>query len=119
MYIEKKDQNVLLDNVKSLVKKDGVLILSFCHPCFEYITESVVSKRMRPYEYNPKYDKEFKYRKVVHENRIEFDDYHRPLEYYIKLFEKQGLEIVDISESDVLETEHYPDFIIFALRIKT
>jgi len=95
------------------------LIISFCHPCFEYITESVVSKRIRPYEYNPKYDKEFKYRKIIHENRIEFDDYHRPLEYFTSLFLKHDLEIVDISESDVLGTEFYPDFIIFVLKQKS
>ena len=113
--LNQEDQKILIDNVKKLLKKDGIAVISFCHPA-DYITESVLSRRIRPYEHNPKYDKEFKYRKIIHENRIEFDDYHRPLEYYTNIFVDNGLEILDITESDVLKTEFYPDFIIFALR---
>lgn len=113
--LNRNDQKVLINNVKKLLKEDGVAIISFCHPA-DYITESVLSRRIRPYEYNPKYDKEFKYRKIIHENRIEFDDYHRPLEYYSNFFVDNGLEILDITESDVLKTEFYPDFIIFVLK---
>ena len=109
------DQKILIDNVKQLLKQNGVAVISFCHPA-DYITESVLSRRIRPYELNPKYDKEFKYRKIIHENRIEFDDFHRPLEYYTNFFVDNGFEILDITESDVLKTEFYPDFIIFTLK---
>ena len=113
--LNQADQKVLINNVKKILKKDGTAIISFCHPA-DYITESVLSRRIRPYEHNPKYDKEFKYRKVIHENRIEFDDYHRPLAYYSNFFVNNGLEIIDITESDVLDSEYFPDFIIFVLK---
>lgn len=114
--LKKADQKVMLQNIKALVKDDGLMVISFCHPCHDYITESVLAKRIRPYGFDLKYDQEFKYRKIIHENRIEFDDYHRPLEYYTSLFKDQGLQIVDIGESDVLKTSYYPDFIIFVLK---
>ncbi|HNS34409.1 MAG TPA: class I SAM-dependent methyltransferase [bacterium] len=113
--LNQADQKILIDNINKLLKPDGVVVISFCHPA-DYITESVLSRRIRPYEHNPKYDKEFKYRKIIHENRIKFDDYHRPLEYYTNFFVDNGWEILDIAESDVLKTEFYPDFIIFVLK---
>lgn len=115
--LNQSDQKVLINNIKQLLKQDGVAVISFCHPA-DYITESVLSRRIRPYEHNPKYDREFKYRKIIHENKIEFDDYHRPLEYYTNFFVENELEIIDIAESDVLKTEFYPDFIIFVLKKK-
>lgn len=114
--LNKKDQAVMLKNISRLLKSDGVFVLSFCHPCLDYITAGIVSKRIRPYTHLPRYDQEFKYRKVVHENGIAFDDYHRPLEYYIGLFQKHAYQILDIAESDTLGTEFYPDFIAFALK---
>lgn len=116
--LKKAEQDILLENIKRLTKKDGTIIISFCHPCFDYITESVLARRIRPYSYNPKYEKEFKYRKIIHENRIQFNDYHRPLEYYTSLFNEHNLEIIDIAESEILKTEFYPDFIIFVLKEK-
>lgn len=117
--LDQKQQKKMIEDIKAIVKDDGLIVLSFCHPCLDYLTESVLAKRIRPYEFNVKYDKEFKYRKIIHENHIEFDDYHRPLEYYTSLFVDNGLEIIDIDESDVLKTEYYPDFIIFALKLAT
>lgn len=114
--LTKDEQDEMLENIKRIAKPNAPLVISFCHPCTDYMTVGVVSKRLRSHTWNPKYDKEFKYRKVVHENQIEFTDYHRPLEYYSTLFKKHNLEIVDIAESEVLNTEALPDFIIFVLK---
>lgn len=114
--LTQSEQDEMLENVKRIAKSGAPLIISFCNPCTDYLTIGVVSKRLRSHTWNPKYDKEFKYRKVIHENKIEFTDYHRPLEYYSTLFKKHGLEILDIAESEVLNTEALPDFIIFVLR---
>lgn len=114
--LTKDEQDEMLENIKRIAKPNAPLVISFCHPCTDYMTVGVVSKRLRSHTWNPKYDKEFKYRKVVHENQIEFTDYHRPLEYYSTLFKKHNLEIVDLAESEVLNTEALPDFIIFVLK---
>ncbi|MBP6942442.1 MAG: hypothetical protein KBB55_00150, partial [Candidatus Buchananbacteria bacterium] len=64
------------------------------------------------------YAQEFKYKKVIKENGLEFDDYHRSLTYYSQLFEQHGLQMCELSESNSLGTSQYPDFIIFVLRKK-
>lgn len=112
--LEKEQHDTLFKNFKRLLKKDGVVIVSFCHPCFDYMRDSIVTYRLLPP--NIRYDQEFTHKKIVHENGLEFTDYHRPLEYYVTLFKKHGFKIVDIAESDVLETNFYPDFILFALQ---
>ncbi len=114
--LTKNDQEKMLRTVRSLLKKDGIAMISFCHPCTDYLTQSVLSKRFHPNTIAPKYDQEFMYRKVIHENQLEFDDYHRPLEYYVSLFRKNGFAILDIQESETKNTTHLPDFIIFVLK---
>lgn len=103
-----------LKNLKKLVTHDGKIVLSFCHPCFDTMKESIVTHRMLP-EKRGDYHQELKHRKIVHENGLDFIDYHRPLNYYTALFRKNNLRIVDILESEILGTNFYPDFIIFVL----
>lgn len=103
-----------LKNLKKLVRNDGKIILSFCHPCFDTMKESIVTHREIP-EKSGDYSQEIKHKKTVHENGLEFTDYHRPLHYYTTLFRKNHLRIVDIRESEILNTNFYPDFIIFVL----
>lgn len=116
--LQPDQQHEMLQNIRKMMKTDGVFLLSFCHPCLDFISESVLSRRIRPYSIKTRYDKTFKYRKIIHENKIEFDDYHRPLEYYTHLFAREGFQIVTIRESDTLSTKNYPDFIVFVLKKK-
>ena len=112
--LKKSEHDTLLNNMKRLLKDEGTVILSFCHPSFDTMRESIVSHRIVPV--SARYDKEFTHHKIIHENGLEFEDYHRPLAYYISLFKNHGFRIVDIAESDVLNTSFYPDFIFFVLK---
>lgn len=112
--LKKAEHDTFLNNIKLLLNESGTVIVSFCHPSFDYMRESIVSYRVVPP--NVRYDKEFKHHKIIHENGLEFEDYHRPLEYYVSLFKKHGFKILDVAESDVLNTNFYPDFIFFVLR---
>lgn len=112
--LEKEQQEILLDNVKSLVKNDGVIIISFCHPKYDYLSDSLVSKRFAPL--NAQYSEKFIYEKEIKENGIRFHDYHRPLEYYNELFTRYELKVLEVKESDVLGTAYQPDFIVFVLK---
>ena len=109
--LEKEQQNTMLENIKSLIKDNGVIVISFCHPKYDYLPDSLVSTRISPKGVG--YSDEFVYEKEIKENGVRFHDWHRPLEYYMDLFNKHGLKVVDTKESDVLGTEHKPDFIAF------
>jgi len=113
--LETEQQNEMLNNIKSILKPDGTLIISLCHPCFDYDPESIVSTRTSPD--NAIYSEKFTYEKVIRENGLHFHDLHRPLEYFSKLFKDNNLLISEIFESKVFETKHKPDFIIFKLKV--
>lgn len=112
--LEKDKQLEMLNNMKTILKKDGTIIVSFCHPCFDYDLESLVSTRTAPEK--AVYSEEFTYEKVIRENGIHFHDLHRPLEYFSDLFKEMNLSIIEIKESSVLGSTYKPDFIIFKLR---
>lgn len=112
--LPKDEQDKMLTNMKSLVKDEGTMIISLCHPCFDYIPDSLVS--VRTCNDDAVYSEEFQYTKEVKENGITFHDYHRPLAYYSDLFAENGLQIVAIKESDVMGTNKFPDFIVFVLQ---
>lgn len=112
--LSSNDHKVFFENINKIIKDEGLLLLSFCHPCFDFMQDSIVTHRVLPKEFF--YDKEFSYSKIIHENGIHFIDNHRPLEYYTNLFVEQGYSIIDIKESDVLGTTLYPDFIFFLLK---
>lgn len=114
--LEKAQQEIMLNNIKELVKKDGAIIISFCHPKYDYLKDSLVSTRISPK--GAQYSDEFVYEKEIKENGSKFHDWHRPLEYYLDLFEKHGLKIIETQYSDTLGTPHNPDFIIFVLKQK-
>ncbi len=109
--LEKEQQEIMINNIKALVKDDGVIVISFCHPKYDYLQDSLVSTRTSPKD--AKYSDEFVYEKEMKENGIKFHDWHRPLEYYTDLFSKHGLKVIETKESDVLGTSYKPDFIIF------
>jgi len=113
--IKQREHSQFLKNLKKLAKDDGLILVSFCHPCFDYMKESIITHRVLP-KGEISYNKEIKHKKIVHENGLDFIDYHRPLEYYTSLFRKNGLKIVNVFESDILGTNFYPDFIIFLLK---
>lgn len=111
--LEKEQQKIMLETIKSILKDDGVAVISFCHPQYDYLSDSLVSKRITPE--NAQYADEFLYEKEIKENGVKFHDYHRPLEYYLNSFNEFGFNILEIKESDVFGTDYNPDFIIFAL----
>ena len=112
--LEPEGQNELLATAKSLLKIDGTLVLSLCHPKYDYLPDSLVSKRFIPEGVG--YADQFQYEKEIKENKIRFGDYHRPLEYYKELFGGNELEIIETKDSLVLGSNYSPDFIVFALK---
>jgi 2-polyprenyl-3-methyl-5-hydroxy-6-metoxy-1,4-benzoquinol methylase len=117
--LEEAEQRQLLTEMKQLLKPGGTMIVSFCHPKYDFEPEGVVTSRFVPEGLG--YNDTFKFTKRIKEitdKEVILNDNHRPLEYYEKLFNEFGLETVETAESDTLGTAHNPDFIIYTLRIK-
>lgn len=112
--LEKNTQKIVLKHMKNLVKDEGVIIISFCHPFYDFLPDSLVTKRFLPAD--AQYYREFMFEKEIKENGVRFHDYHRPMEYYDSLFNELGLKVVGARDSDTLNSGNDPDFIIFALK---
>lgn len=112
--LEKNTQKIVLKHMKNLAKDEGVIILSFCHPYYDFLPDSLVTKRFLPAD--AQYYREFMFEKEIKENGVRFHDYHRPMDYYNSLFAELGLEVLETRDSDTLNSEYNPDFIIFVLR---
>jgi carbamoyltransferase len=114
--LEKNIQKIVLKHMKNLVKDDGVIIISFCHPYYDFLPDSLVTKRFLPAD--AQYYKEFMFEKEIKENGVRFHDYHRPMEYYKSLLDEMGLEVIETRDSDTLNSKYDPDFLIFTLKKK-
>lgn len=116
--MEEQEQRQMLSEMKQMLKPGGTIIVSFCHPKYDFEPEGVVTSRFVPEGLG--YNDTFKFTKRIKEvpSAQPFTDTHRPLEYYEKLFKEFGLQTIETSESDTLGTQHNPDFIIFTLRVK-
>jgi len=114
--LEKDMQRIVLKHMNNLLKDNGVIIISFCHPYYDYLPDSLVTKRFLPAD--AQYYREFMFEKEIKENGVKFHDYHRPMEYYTSLFSELGLEIIEMRNSDTLNSKYDPDFIVFVLNKK-
>jgi|SRR3989338_7953874 len=114
--LEKNLQKIVLRHMKNLVKDDGVIIISFCHPYYDFLPDSLVTKRFLPAD--AQYYREFMFEKEIKENGVRFHDYHRPMEYYKSLIDELGLEVIETRNSDTLNSKYDPDFLIFVLNKK-
>ncbi len=118
--MEEPQQKQMLSEMKQVLKPGGTMVVSFCHPKYDYEPEGVVTSRFVPEGLG--YNDTFKFTKRIKEitdKDVILTDNHRPLEYYEKLFKEFGLETVEVTESDTLGTQHHPDFIIYTLRLKS
>lgn len=114
--LENNIQKIALKHMKNLLKDDGVIVISLCHPYFDFLPDSLVTKRFLPAD--AQYYREFMFEKEIKENGVKFHDYHRPMEYYVSLFKELKLDVVETRNSDTLGSEYDPDFIIFVLKKK-
>jgi trans-aconitate methyltransferase len=91
-------------------------VISICHPCFDIDSQGVVSQREVPK--NARYEDTFQYSKRLRDNLV-MHDYHRPLSHYFSLFDKVGLQVTNLAESNTLDSGYKPDFITFVLEERT
>lgn len=112
--LEESDQRALLQRLKRFCRKDGTILISFCHPCFDVQPESVVSHRITSCD--ARYGTTFEYEKIIKENSLRVHDIHRPLSNFLRLFFEEGLVIIDGIESIQGETSFVPDFLTLVLK---
>ena len=92
----------IMKNISSLLKINKHTILSICNPFYNTIKETELRKSGLENIY--KYSKKF-----IKNTRIgipQREEFHRPIEYYINLFFKNGFEIINVYEGDGINTNN-------------
>ncbi|MEI7512546.1 MAG: class I SAM-dependent methyltransferase [Candidatus Uhrbacteria bacterium] len=112
--LSEPEQRRVLCRLKRLLKPDGILLISFCHPCFDTDRSGLVSTRKTPK--HTRYDQTFVYEKRIRENGMVFPDIHRPLTHFFRLFTNANLVIIDGAESLTTGSSYHPDFITLVLK---
>ena len=92
----------IMKNISSLLKINKHTILSICNPFYNTINENELRKNGLKSDY--------KNSKIFYKNtRIgipQRKEYHRPIEYYINLFFKNGFEIINVYEGEGINTNN-------------
>ena len=92
----------IMKNISSLLKINKHTILSICNPFYNTINETELRKNGLKSDY--------KNSKIFYKNtRIgipQRKEYHRPIEYYINLFFKNGFEIINVYEGEGINTNN-------------
>ncbi len=118
--LEREEQDALLRRMTRMLKPDGTIFISICHPDHCCEKEGVVSVRDVPKDFDK--NKKTYYKKTLKEVPITFIDIHWPEEQLIQLFKDHGLEVIDTENSDTLGQlgadgkPLNPDFKIYALK---
>ncbi len=118
--LEREEQDALLRRMTKMLKSDGTIFISICHPDHDCEKEGVVSVRDVPEGFDK--NKKTYYQKTLKELPITFTDIHWPEDQLVQLFKDHGLKIVDTENSDTLGQigtdgkPINPDFKIYALK---
>lgn len=104
-------------NLSQYVKEDGKIYVGFCNPLIHDVRESQLDFR---FDNEGKYEENHKYTKIKKEGNYEIEELHRPIGWYEKIFNENGLKIVNkhFTPEYELKGNKIQDFIIFELEIK-
>lgn len=108
----------ILNNIRSLVNKDGKVFLVVCNPFYTLSSSSEFQKRIIPPK--ARYKDKFLYEKKLW-NGSARKDVHRPFHRYRLLCEKADLEVIQVKESigsDVCKLQPNSDFLLLELKPK-
>lgn len=92
--IDDKEVVYVLEKIYHLLNDNGYLILSICNPFFDDIQQTETRKfgNYQPYSLCTSYCKETQF--------ICREEFHRPFDFYQRLLQRNGFELVKIKEDD-------------------
>ncbi len=101
----------IVRNIRDELKPSGFALIGFCNPKIFSIPESQLDIR---FQTGAKYDDNHIYKKIKKEGFYQILEWHRPIEWYQKIFEENGLRIVEVAFTPEYEFQgrKIQDFII-------
>ncbi|MCL4447063.1 MAG: glycosyltransferase [Candidatus Thermoplasmatota archaeon] len=113
--VKDAEANKIMTNIRRLVKKGGRALIGVCNPFSNEQEESEHSLVASPL---PEYSKLTRYEKIVKSTFKRREDYHRPFDWYSKLFTEAGFSIDEVHELPSLDFNNLSpgsDLMLFVL----
>lgn len=113
--VSEEEVKRIVSIIKQSLNKKGFAFIGFCNPKLLDVPESNLDFRPKP---KHKYEENHSYMKTKKEGMYEIIENHRPIEWYEKMYEEQGLNLVDtfFTPEYELKGRKIKDFIIFKLK---
>ena len=105
----------IVQNIKQLLKQDGVAFIGFCNPRIFDVPESLIDFR---HQSGDDYEHNHRYMKTKKEGNYQIEETHRPIGWYNGIFDALGLqrELFFTPEYETADGRKISDFVIFKLR---
>jgi 2-polyprenyl-3-methyl-5-hydroxy-6-metoxy-1,4-benzoquinol methylase/glycosyltransferase involved in cell wall biosynthesis len=93
--VDHSDNLRIMEQISKTIKPDGIVVFSICNPFFADIEQSEIRSIIS----NKAYSCACTYDKMIRSSQNARLEYHRPIEYYINLFQRFGFAITSIHET--------------------
>lgn len=105
----------IVKNIRDELKPTGFAYIGFCNPLIFDVPESQIDFRMQT---EHSYEENHTFKKIKKEGNYQIVESHRPIEWYLKVYEEAGLELVDTIFTPEYEFNgrKIKDFVIFKLK---
>lgn len=94
--VDKYDNLEIMEHLTKALQINGVAIFSVCNPFFVDVEQTEI----RTICSHINYDQSCQYKKVIRSTRKERTEHHRPIEYYINLFQRFGFKVLTVHETE-------------------
>lgn len=105
----------IVKHIHDELKPTGFAYIGFCNPLIYDVPESQIDFRMQT---KNNYEDNHNYKKIKKEGNYQIVESHRPIEWYLKIYEEAGLTLVDTIFTPEYEFNgrKIEDFVIFKLK---
>jgi SAM-dependent methyltransferase len=114
--VEEPDVPELLANLRRLLRDDGRVVFSVCHPFYSLTRSSEIHEKEAPPGAHLR--SRFEVQAVVRNTGRAVRDLHRPWDWYVRRLAEAGLRVVGIEETEGCSPETgwpHPDYLIAVL----
>lgn len=111
---EEPEVRRIVRNINNCLNASGFALIGFCNPKIYNVSESALDIRFAT---GNRYEDNHIYKKIKKEGFYQILEWHRPIEWYKRVFEESGLVVVEIAFTPEYELNgtKINDFVIFRL----
>ena len=115
--VDDSEAEGIMNNIRKLIDDSGTVIVAICNPLFSFVEQTPLHIKLNLPK-NTDSSNHFMYHKKTYETGNIKTEYHRPLSWYEKLFNRHGFSIIHIHEIESVDIKNLlpsSEFMLFQL----